>query len=103
MPRERRQPGRLSREQMREPVEIAPSAPSTVKPDDRFKLWEYALVNLIFWAFCMVQYVVVRVVTRETLGLMFFFSSLAIGFSVVSVLSWCFDRFFPEKDTEDTC
>ncbi len=88
---------------MREQAESVPATPQAVKPDERFKLWEYALVNLIFWAFCMVQYVVVRVVTRESLGLMFFFSSLAIGFSVVSVLSWCFDAFYPEKDTEDTC
>ena len=82
-------------------MESQQGTPKVVKLDDRFTLWEYVILNLLFWAFCVLQYAVVRVVTHEKLGLGFFFLSLALGFTVVSIISWCFDRFFPKEPGEE--
>lgn len=70
------------------------------KPDSRFTFGEYLILNLVFWVFCLLQYVVVFLVTDEDLGLKFFFFALASGFTLVSVFSWCFDMFFPKQEEQ---
>jgi hypothetical protein len=60
--------------------------------DERFPLLGYVIINLIFWAYCVVQLLVIKWLLRETTGLYFFFGVLAIGFTLVSIYDYAYDR-----------
>lgn len=68
----------------------------------RFGAAFYLVANLVFMAFCALQLVLVKAVIGETQGLYFFFAVLVIGFLLVSVFDYSYDRFIdsPNRETE---
>ena len=79
-------------------VETAVEASAPVvelAPERRFSIREYVLLNVIFDAFCLLQLLLVRVFLSETRGLYFFFALLMIGFLLVSVFDYFYDRMAP--------
>jgi hypothetical protein len=63
-----------------------------VNEDDLFPFTGYLIINLIFWVYCVVQLLVTKWLLRETTGLYFFFAVLAIGFTLVSIYDYSYDR-----------
>lgn len=55
-------------------------------------------MNLLFDAFCILQLVIVKVVIRETRGLYFFFGLLMLGFLVVSIFDYVYDRYIDKPE-----
>ena len=68
----------------------------------RFGAAFYLVANLVFMAFCALQLVIVKAVIGETQGLYFFFAVLVIGFLLVSLFDYSYDRFIdsPSRETE---
>lgn len=68
----------------------------------RFGASFYLIANLVFMAFCALQLVLVKAVIGETQGLYFFFAVLVIGFLLVSIFDYSYDRFIdsPNRETE---
>ena len=57
-----------------------------------FSVGEYAVLNVLFDAFLVVQLLLVYAFVRETRGLFFFFGLLMVGFLLVSVFDYVYDR-----------
>ena len=64
---------------------------------DSFGIKDYAVINLIFWAFCIALYFVVWLLTGENTGLTFLFGVLAIGFTLMSIFDGLYDHFTKGK------
>jgi len=65
--------------------------------ESRIALRDYILLNLFFDVFCVVQLVLVRLFIRETRGMYFFFVMLMLGFLIVSVFDFFYERALDEK------
>jgi hypothetical protein len=63
--------------------------------DGKVTLKGYVLLNLMFDAFCILQLLFIRFTLHETRGLYFFFGLLMVGFLVVSVYDYVYDRLVP--------
>ena len=72
----------------------AASRPALSAPVD---LVDYALLNGIFIAFCMVQLVIVRMLLPDMLGLYFFFGFLIVAFALVSVFDYLAGRIITDE------
>lgn len=72
--------------------ETAKPAVTDTRVDRLFSVREYLLLNVIFDAFCVLQLVLVRLFLRETRGLYFFFGLIMIGFLLVSIFDYFYDR-----------
>jgi hypothetical protein len=57
-----------------------------------FSVGEYALLNVLFDTFLVIQLILVYVFVHETRGLFFFFGLLMVGFLLVSVFDYFYDR-----------
>ena len=57
-----------------------------------FSVKQYALMNVIFDVFCVIQLALVEVVVKETRGLYFFFGLLMLGFLLVSIFDYLYDH-----------
>ncbi|MBM3334753.1 hypothetical protein FJY63_08835, partial [Candidatus Sumerlaeota bacterium] len=57
-----------------------------------FPIRGYVLLNVLFWLFCAVEVLIVRLWLKEIQGVFFFFGLLAIGFTVVSIYECVHDR-----------
>jgi len=57
-----------------------------------FPISGYILLNVVFWLFCAVEVLIVRLWLKEIHGVLFFFGLLAIGFTVVSAYDCIHDR-----------
>lgn len=69
----------------------------------RFTFKGYVIINLIFWAYCLIQFFVVKWLIGDMTGLIFFFVVLAVGFTVVSIYDCLYERFSrPEESEEPT-
>ena len=64
--------------------------------DEVFPLKEYLKINAIMWAFCLVVILIAYLVTDAGEVIGFLFGFLAIGFSVVSIYDWLFDRYIKD-------
>jgi hypothetical protein len=96
----------MAKKKRRDDASSAPAsaAPAVVEPaaaggaevavagTDLFSVKQYVLLNVVFDAFCILQLVLCRVFIRETRGLYFFFGLLMIGFLLVSVFDYVYDR-----------
>ena len=72
--------------------ESKPSEKSALPPThQRFTIWDYVFVNLFFWVFCWLQRTVAGYLNRDDMGLDFFFYTMAIGFTVVSIVAFVHD------------
>lgn len=65
---------------------------------DKMSLYDYVLMNGVFAAFCLLQFGIVRILLPNSLGLIFFFGFLIVGFAVVSM----FDYFAAGAIEQDT-
>lgn len=70
-----------------------PSAPEAERRGFNLSVRQYILLNVIFDAFLVFQLLLVRVFIQQTRGLYFFFALLMLGFLVVSVFDYLYDRF----------
>ena len=61
--------------------------------DPLFPLKGYFILNAVFWAYCVIQLLVVTWLFRDIVGLVFFFAVLGIGFTLVSFYDYLYDRF----------
>lgn len=71
------------------------SSPTQLRPRD------YVLLNVLFDAFCLVQLVLARLILRETRGLYFFFAVLILGFLLVSVFDYLYERSASQERTDN--
>jgi phosphatidylglycerophosphate synthase len=60
--------------------------------DSLFSLKGYIILNIIFWVYCLLQVIILRWIYRDAMGIIFFFTVLAAGFTVVSVYDYIYDR-----------
>jgi hypothetical protein len=68
---------------------------------ERFPFSGYVIINLIFWAYCLIQFLVVKWLIGDITGLIFFFVVLAVGFTLISIYDALYDRLSrPEKEEE---
>ncbi|MGI8908544.1 MAG: hypothetical protein ACR2IE_18875 [Candidatus Sumerlaeaceae bacterium] len=87
----------------REPREAVRPAPThSAQPgsalfltDGKLTLRGYVLLNLTFDGFCVFQLLFIRFTLHETRGLYFFFGLLMLGFFIVSVYDYAYDRLVP--------
>ncbi len=68
----------------------------------RFTFKGYVIINLIFWAYCLLQFFVVKWLIRDMTGLIFFFVVLAVGFTLVSIYDGLYERFSRPEGTEES-
>ena len=64
-------------------------------PGGKLTLKGYVILNVLFDAFCVFQLLFIRFTLHETRGLYFFFGLLMIGFLVVSIYDYVYDRLVP--------
>jgi|GEM_PF-545620 len=60
--------------------------------DSLFSLKGYIILNVIFWGYCLLQVIILRWIYRDAMGIIFFFTVLATGFTVVSIYDYIYDR-----------
>ncbi len=60
--------------------------------EGRLSVSGYIILNLIFWAYCAVQLLVLKWLLRDVAGLYVFFAILAVAFTVVSLYDFLYDR-----------
>lgn len=79
-----------------EEAQVQPSAEPVAVPVARtpglLHVRHYVLLNIVFDAFCLLQLIIARIVIRDTRGMYFFFALLMIGFLLVSVFDFAYDR-----------
>ena len=73
--------------------------PISEKP---LSLKNYVILNLIFWAYCAVQLLVLKWLLRDVAGLYFFFAVLAVAFTVVSIYDYLYERLAKEPGDDST-
>ena len=71
--------------------------PVSVPDDDEereplFPIKGYIFLNLFFWAFCAGEVLLIKWWLKDIRGVVFFFSLLAVGFTVVSIYDCIYDR-----------
>ncbi|HPA46398.1 MAG TPA: hypothetical protein PLZ55_04620 [bacterium] len=57
----------------------------------RFTAWDYLFANLFFWVFCWLQRTVASYLNGDDMGLSFFFYTMALGFTIVSIVAFIHD------------
>ena len=57
----------------------------------------YVFINLIFWAFCAIQILVLKWMIRDLAGLYYFFGILAVSFTIVSIYDYVFDTIYEKR------
>jgi hypothetical protein len=70
-------------------------ASSLLLPDGKVTGKGYVVMNVLFDVFCILQLLFIRFTLNETRGLYFFFGLLMIGFLVVSIYDYAYDRLVP--------
>ena len=72
------------------------------RPNGRFPLRSYILMNVLFDGFCFFNLLFIRQTLRETRGLYFFFGLLMVGFFLVSLYDYLFDRVVPQNAGDES-
>ncbi len=65
--------------------------------NERMALRDYVLMNVYFDVFCLVQLILVRLFLRETRGMYFFFGMLMIGFLLVSIFDYLYEKAYAKE------
>lgn len=68
---------------------------------DKLELKDYVFLNLIFYAFCIVQLIIVRLLLRDFAGLYFFFGFIMCAFLVASVFDFVAEKLDVGVHAED--
>lgn len=63
------------------------------KSDEVFPFKEYLKLNGIMWAFCLIIILIAYAFTDAGEVIGFLFGFLGVGFSLVSIYDWLFDKF----------
>jgi len=84
-------------EKMQEPEKEKPGAKDILEPEPLFPLKGYLILNGIFWAYCLIQLLVLLWLFRDIVGLIFFFVVLGVGFTLVSIYDYTYDRIVYKK------
>ncbi len=79
--------------------EMLPPAP--VEDDEPFSLGDYLVVNVIFLAFLGLIHFTMRRLYPDTGGLSVFFILTGIGFIIVSIYDFAFDRLSRRGEERD--
>ena len=66
--------------------------PASPAIEPRVSFMGYVILNLIFWAYCALQLLVLKWLLRDIAGLYIFFAILAIAFTIVSLYDFIYDR-----------
>jgi len=61
--------------------------------EELFPFKEYIKLNAVMWAFCLIVIFVAYAFTDAGEVIRFLFGFLAIGFTIVSIYDWLFDKF----------
>jgi len=69
-----------------------PPAAESSQEEPLFPVRGYVILNVVFWAFCIVEILIIRWWLRDIQGVIFFFALLAIGFTLVSIYDALYDR-----------
>ncbi len=76
--------------------EESPATPAVaadeIEVEPLFPVRGYVLLNVLFWGFCALEAVLIRLWLGDIQGVIFFFVLLSIGFTVVSVYDAIYDR-----------
>jgi hypothetical protein len=64
--------------------------------EEVFPFKGYLKLNAIMWAFCLIVIMIAYTFTDAGEVIRFLFGFLAIGFSVVSIYDWLFDKFIKD-------
>ncbi len=83
-------------------VEQQTTAPSPRPREGALRFRDYILLNVLFDVFCIVQLVLARLFIRETRGLYFFFGMLIVGFLLVSLFDYAYDRLIVQKEEQQS-
>jgi hypothetical protein len=70
----------------------APPPKKSTGREQPFPLYGYVVLNLMFWAFCGIEILLVKWWLNDIKGVFFFFVLLALGFTAVSVYDFLYDR-----------
>jgi len=84
-------------EKMQEPEKDKSAVKQTLEPEPLFPLKGYLILNGIFWAYCLIQLLVLLWLFRDIVGLIFFFVVLGVGFTLVSIYDYTYDRIAYKK------
>lgn len=68
----------------------------------RYGPLDYLIVNVVFIAFCVLQFAVIKAITGEQIGLFFFFGVIVIGFILVSAFMYIFDVVAESSEEEES-
>jgi len=71
-----------------------------LEEESLFPVRGYVWLNLIFWAFCAVEVLIVRLWLKDIQGVVFFFGLLAAGFTIVSIYDCLYDRIAARRAAE---
>jgi hypothetical protein len=82
--------------------EVQTRAEVALEPVNPFPVQGYLILNAVFWAFCILEIIVVRIWLKDIQGVIFFFILLAVGFSAVSVYDWACDRLAVLSEKEES-
>jgi hypothetical protein len=66
---------------------------NSIENGEKFPFMEYLKMNAIMWAFCLIIILLAYVFTDAGEVIRFLFGFLAVGFTVVSLYDWLFDKF----------
>ena len=77
---------------------MSTASPAVSQNPELFSIKQYLVMNLVFDAFCILQLIIVKIVIRETRGLYFFFGLLMLGFLVVSIFDYVYDRYIDKPE-----
>ena len=72
----------------------------TQKEEKRFSFKDFIVVNGIFWVYCIIQIILIKIFVGELTGMVFFFGVLAIGFTLMYFINFFFDLFYKGEDEE---
>lgn len=88
----------------KQPVEqkaVAGRASHIEPARDRFTLLQLLIINVAFFLFCVLQFLLVKQLFKETLGMAFFFFYVIWpAFMFVSGFVWIHDQFYKDEDDE---
>lgn len=75
--------------------------PAFAPREERYGPLDYIIVNVVFIAFCFLQFAVIKFITGEQIGLFFFFSAIITGFVLVSVFMYVYDTVAEESEDQE--
>ncbi|MBN1901939.1 hypothetical protein JW926_11510 [Candidatus Sumerlaeota bacterium] len=78
------------------------SKSGSIEPEPLFPLKGYLILNLIFWAYCILQLAILSWLFKDIVGLVFFFVVLGAGFTIVSAYDCIYDRIVHKNKSEET-